>query len=86
MWVVRNGDNLYRDEGPRHECRPPRDSFGQADGHLGDVWRCDECETLWVHRVEPEPFGPVKGYRARAFYWKRAGWRLRRRHRREGFT
>jgi hypothetical protein len=37
-WVRRTAD--------RHRCRVPYRGL-VPDGEFGDLWRCDDCNTLW---------------------------------------
>lgn len=32
-----------------HTCSPPQSEppFGRPHGAYGDLWRCDDCRTLW---------------------------------------
>lgn len=67
-WVLRTEPQ------PVHECAVPMAikelTIEQADGEHGDLWRCDDCHTLWVLFVNS---------------WQRPGWWLRIRHRRDGY-
>jgi hypothetical protein len=67
--------------GPQpHRCLPPRGGpIGSAVGALGDLWRCDDCGTLWqVGRAcdichaygDPHPHG---GMHAVGTDWRPAG-------------
>ena len=57
-----------------HVCPTPeviKDlTIPETDGESDDLWRCDECRTLWR----------VKWKR-----WMRAGWWLRMRHHGDGY-
>lgn len=61
-----------------HLCRVPFGSFSPA-GNPGDVWRCDDCGTLW--KLQEREFFLTWTRR-----WVRAGPVLRYRHRHEGRT
>lgn len=39
-WVRRIDDEPHR-------CDAPRGRFNSPEGQEGDLWRCDECRTLW---------------------------------------
>ncbi|MFC6080991.1 hypothetical protein [Sphaerisporangium aureirubrum] len=74
-----------------HRCPTPRSSsYGTPTGEYGDLWRCDECQTLWRigHACELcEVYGaarPHLGGHAMGFEWRPARWWQRLRHWRKG--
>jgi hypothetical protein len=83
-WVQRT------DRRAAHRCPVPRSgSLGSPDGDLGDLWRCDDCRTLW--RIGDgcdtcDRYGPAPhpGTHAVGQAWRPATWWQRLRHWRKG--
>lgn len=69
------------------DARPTPDSFETPAGHLGDLWRCDECAALWrIGRACDvcEAYGPDQhrsGQCRVGMAWRPASWWQRWRHR-----
>lgn len=48
--------------------------IGYATGSLGDLWRCDECGTVWeIRDVNREHGGPQHTVSPFCKQWRRAG-------------
>lgn len=52
----------------------------RPDGQVGDLWRCDDCGTLW-RIIKPEPRRYVNVFPSPWPRWREAGLWLRFRHR-----
>lgn len=64
-WVIR--------QGKPHYCATPTGDFGDGIGRSGDIWRCDDCGTLWEY--DGTSWGG----------WEKAGWWLRWKYRHQGW-